>query len=183
MITHDCFLTYLHPRSTDKNALSQVPYALYRSGGNTIYFGLRNIYSTVNGGSFITYNNCGTGDCKNCEKAGSAALGLLLTSFFLTAIVVIFTILRAITEKAAFKFVNVILSFLVMIFSISGFGNWNQVCYMPLSKDYSIEHGNGYNIAVVGFFFMIIVFIIHLITPVESATAQSAEKTEAPANA
>lgn len=170
-------------RSETESTLEQVPYATYKSSSGTFYFGLRNVYFSGAGGSFQTYEGCTADYCSPCQKASSPALGLLLTSFFFTLIVTALTILRAVNEKAVFKLVNVVLSFLVVIFSISGFGNWNQICFLALQKLQSdVAHGNGYNIAVVGFFFMIIVFVIHLITPVEGA-AQNLDKSDGPSNA
>jgi hypothetical protein len=106
----------------------------------------------------------------------------------MTLAVFALSIARISRDPAVFKIVNVVLTSLVLIFTISAFGNYNAVCYATIQEDYdsgfTVSHSAGFSLEVCAWFFMLFVFAFNLLTPSDGGvvtlgdtpTATSAEK-------
>lgn len=155
------------------------------------YIGLQG-YSVNTGGTYVfsKYADCSSTTCSDCEVAGQAALGLLIISFFMVVAVTIGSAVRAFKDSEMLKIVMLALSFLIWIFSVAAFGNWNEQCYKAFEDAGidNLEHDNGYGAAVAGWFFSSFLFLLHLLTPVtataDGSTASSSKASgESPAPA
>ena len=140
---------------------------------NTYYYGLQGFYG--NDFTAFTDSSCSTTGCKDCAKAGKAALGLLVLTFFMTLAVTITSFLRARMDSSNYKFTSVFLSIIIWFFSVSAYGTYNDKCYSHLTKVSGAHtvHGAGFNIAVVGWFFMWIVLTLHILLPVQTGQFDS----------
>jgi hypothetical protein len=176
------FITALTARTDQGDIIQNVSwtYAKYESGSTTyqVYYGLSGIFevvslSGVTSSTYISYDSdvCDFSTCSTCNKAATSEFGLTLSCFCFTLAVIILSLLRLRYDHAGVKISAVAGSFLTLLLSCSAFGNWRQTCYNSVNDNYSsygytINNGPAFNIEVAGFFFMILVFILHLITPV-----------------
>ena len=169
--------------STDGNNIQKAAWATASDGPDTVYIGLQSTYTpnTVPAVSLMFSDAiCSSRGCNACLKAGQAVLGLLLTSFFLFLLVAVTSGVRMCQDSAMLKFLSLGLTFLVWIFSVAAFGNWNTQCYNAVNTVDGLGYTSpkyymGYGAAVSAWVFTTIVFIMHLLTPVaEQSSAASA---------
>ena len=156
--------------STDGKSLQKIAWGSFAGSGITSYAGLQGVY--VDAGTFYLFSDttCTTSlsFCDNCKTAGQAALGLYLISFFIMIGVILASFIRMFKDNNLLKICALVLTFLVWIFTVAGFGNWNQKCYMnlPNKSGYVLSYFAGYGAAVCAWFFSTFLFIFHLLTPV-----------------
>lgn len=185
--------------STDStgSVLTSVPWTKSsddNTADNTYYYGLQMVYFTriisnnttdISGGTAfnsIRYSDssCTEAFCDSCGKAGKAALGLLLTSFFLALIIAVILIIRATYDKTHFQFVVFVLDALVFLFTLSSFADWSNKCKSDIinmtPSNYKIENGAGFNLAVAAFFFMIFAGILNILTPLGDSPSGPGEQ-------
>lgn len=157
------------------------------------YFGLQGLYTslTVSGASssaFTLYSDC-TGTlttsltddaaanlCPSCMSAGKSAFGLTLITFFLTGLVGVCGLVRGcFGNTGVVKILAMIGNIFAMLFSIAAFAVWRSKCYsliqkeitnhVPSSATTTLATGAGFNAVIAGFVFLIIIFLIHTLTP------------------
>ena len=160
--------------STTQNTLKNSSWAKVSIGGQDDLIGLQGIYTSGPfGNTFTKFSDCAStiSFCDSCQKGGSAALGLYLVSFFMLLGVIIGTAIRMFRDTLALKLSMVFLTFVVWIFTVAGFGNWNEKCYKSISNvagGSNLTYSAGYGAAVCTWFFSTLVFLLHLLTPVTS---------------
>ena len=146
-----------------------------------IYYGLQGYtfqkdithYSNVN--IFEFYHDCSFNYCQPCKQAGQVSMSLTVLSFFMMFGTTYGSVIRWYEDNDAIetytKVVTLFILFIIWIFVMSAFSHWNQTCYKNLiGNDNKTYHGMA--TTVVAWVFLMIVFILHLITPT-SATAHS----------
>jgi hypothetical protein len=175
------FIVAMAGWTEDTSSITSSDWGYYEDKGigAKYYMGLRILYVNQNGNGASSqtttkYSDCAsqTDSCKTCESAGKAALGLLLLSFIFTVTITVLSVLRSGADKSVYKLVAVILGVLLWLFSISSFGNFNEKCIKKINKefDFQFKPAAGYNCNVAGWFFMWIILIIHILTPVSSTS-------------
>ena len=154
-------------------------YKLYFPWIATYYFGLQGTSNGVNAATL--YSDCpvttslfNSAGCDACKKAGQAVLGLYLTSFFFMLIVITTSFVRMFNDTEAVKLISLVLLFLIWIFTVAGFGNWNSQCWGGnFEKSSSIASATksyfvGYAAGVTSWVFVTILFFFHVLTPTSS---------------
>ena len=155
----------------------------------TSYVGLQGASDGTNPASLFSSCSSVSSACDSCMKAGKAALGLYLVSFFLMIVVIITSFIRMFNDTEAVKILSVALTFLLWIFTVAGFGNWNQQCWStytlnPAFVDIissSKAYNAGYGAAVTAWVFITVLFIFHLLTPVTSGDSSASSNDANPA--
>jgi hypothetical protein len=124
----------------------------------------------VSGTGYFSYSDCAAGIsyCSGCQNGGRAALGLTLLAFFLTMGVFVLSLLRMFKDTSGTKICSVVFLFFIWLFAVAGWGAWNQQCFSALMDSrYTFNHMGGFGAAVAGWFFMWMLFFVHLLTPVD----------------
>lgn len=178
------FIVAMAGWTTDPTNLQSAGWAFSTSNNGKTYIGLQGFstdyFSSV---TYYSFADC-TGNasfCTGCQNGGRAALGLTLLAFFLTMGLFILTLLRMFKDTSGTKLTSVGFIFFIWLFSVAGWGAWNTQCFGALanatytiagvSVSLSFSHMGGFGAAVAGWFFIWMIGIVHLLTPVEDFSA------------
>ena len=162
--------------SEDPANLKQIGWAKTEATilGTTVtnYYGLQG-WSNDNTNTFAKYSGCTTDLCDKCNKAGQAALGLMLTSFFMMIVVTLTSFIRIFNDSELIKIISVIFTFLIWIFLVAAFGNWNQQCYNDFPSGNNAKYWSGYGAIVSAWVLSTFLFFDHLLVPVTEGGSSS----------
>ena len=174
-----CFILLVTAASANSNQEMNLTNAGWThvefTGISDYYYGFIGYYHLVQSGksSFVSFNDCisYTNYCNSCESAGQSTLGLLIVSVILTIALISLSILRYTYDSVVIKLTSLLVAFFIFLFSTIAMGVYGNTCNDAIIKEFSHSTGfvslyKGFYITFFAYFFIIIIFIFHLFTPV-----------------
>ena len=117
-----------------------------------------------------------------CNSAGEVAFALVLTAVILSAVVAITTVNRFFANTPFSKFLAVSGAFFATAASVTAFSNWHVQCFLAFRDNYFVGASSasitnyeyyGFNVAVVGWVFSLVTFVLHIAAPTGSSAGPS----------